>query len=186
MSKDISFIVCQTSHSEFFLIGLNKKKDRKQNASLTKERFYGHGTYYKKHNAPLIPHYWLSVKKKEKFKLISYLKFVTLGRNYFWMRKYSYCVTNISWFWRWVDLNLFTTYFSHKMLLDAFAEINQNLLKIYIIHILLNFMRKLSCKQIQVNSSFISTHQCDRYLTQRSLLFQSEFQAIWFAIRKKT
>ena len=27
-------------------------------------------------------------------------------------------------------------------------------------------MRKLSCKQIQLNSSSISTHQCDRYLTQ--------------------
>ena len=100
---------------------------------------------------------------------------------------YEKCVKYLSHWWVEMDddLNLFTTYFSHKMLLDAFAEINQNLLKIYIIHILLNFMRKLSCKQIQVNSSFISTHQCDRYLTQRSLLFQSEFQAIWFAIRKK-
>ena len=51
----------------FFFSQPTKKKDvhRKQNASLTKERFYGHGTYYKKHNAPLIPHYWLSVKKGE-------------------------------------------------------------------------------------------------------------------------
>ena len=35
---------------------------------------------------------------------------------------------------------LFTTLFSDKVLLDTFAEINQIILKIYLIHILLNFM----------------------------------------------
>ena len=46
----------------------------------------------------------------------------------------------MSWVRWWVDLDLFTTKFSDKVLLDTFAATNQILLKNHFVHILLTFM----------------------------------------------
>ena len=48
-------------------------------------------------------------------------------------------VTLMSWDEWWVELDLFTTYFSDKVLLDTFAEINQILLKIVFFSHSVNF-----------------------------------------------
>ena len=41
----------------------------------------------------------------------------------------------------------------------------------YLIQKCIQNQQQLSCKQIKLNSSSISTHQCDRYLTQLSVSF---------------
>ncbi len=80
-------------------------------------------------------------------------------------------VTLMSWDGWWVDLDFFTTNFFDKVLLDC-MKFNRMWIKsilrrswlISVNFLVVLYQKTNCCKQIQVNSSSISTHQCDRYL----------------------
>ena len=81
------------------------------------------------------------------------------------------CVTMVSWFRWWVDLDFLLLSFLINIYRNQ-PNPSQNLFCLDSINFFVSsntFIRKLSCKQIQVNSLLNSTHHCDTCLLQFSV-----------------